>query len=94
MLCMHRYSFEQKGGICKRKTDGNTYVERLPQHNPAGLRLNLKIVQILCVVRRREAVNDGTVVVRVLIGSGNTQNIRANAGVLLHVLDVFLCNIS
>lgn len=68
----------------------NTYVERLLQHNPAGLRLDFEVIQILRIVRRRQTVNDGAIVVGILVGSGDAQNVGANAGILFHVLDVFL----
>jgi len=67
-----------------------TYVERFLQDDPPGFRLDLKVVQIVARVRGGQRVNDRAVVVGVLVGGRHSQNVCADAGVLFHVLHVFL----
>ena len=67
-----------------------TYVERLPQVDPAGLGLDVEVVEVGGVNGRRDAVADGAVVVGVLVRCRHAEDVGADVGVLLHVLDVFL----
>lgn len=67
-----------------------TYVERFLQDDPPGFRLDLKVVQIVARVRGGQRINDRAVVVGVLVRSRHSEDVRADAGVLFHVLHVFL----
>ena len=67
-----------------------TYVERLPQVDPARLGLDVEVVEVGGVDGRRDAVADGAVVVGVLVRRRHAQDVGAGVRVLLHVLDVFL----
>lgn len=67
-----------------------TYVERLLEYDPAGLRLDLKVFEVLMIGSGVERVHDGTVVVGILVRRRHAQNVRANARVLLHILHIFL----
>lgn len=67
-----------------------TYVQRLSKVNPSRLGLDVKVIEVPGIEGRCQAVPDGSVVVRVLVGGRHTQDVRANVRVLFHVLDVFL----
>lgn len=69
---------------------GKTYVQWLLQHDPAGLGLDLKVLQVVRAVGGAQGVHDGAVVVGVLVRGGHAQDVGADAGVLLDVFDVFL----
>ena len=60
------------------------------QEDPAGLGLNVEVVEVGRVVGSREAVSDGPVVVGVLVGGRDAKDVGSDVGVLLHVLHVFL----
>ena len=61
---------------------GQTYVERPFEENPAGLGLNIEVLEVVPLEGRGEAVPDGTVVVRVLVRRGNAQDVGADVCVL------------
>lgn len=67
-----------------------TYVERLSEYNPSGLGLYFKVFEVIGVVRCAEGIDDGSIVVSIFIRCGYTQNIGADAGILLHVFNIFL----
>lgn len=73
-----------------KKEQEITYVKRFLQHDPTGLRLYLKVFQVVRTVRSAQRVHNGTVVVRVLVGSGNAQNVRPYACILFDIFHVFL----
>ena len=60
------------------------------QEDPAGLGLNVEVVEVGRVVGSREAVSDGPVVVGVLVGGRDAKDVGADVSVLFHVLHVFL----
>jgi len=67
-----------------------TYIERLLQEDPAGLGLDVEVIEVGGVVGGGEAVADGAVVVRVLVGGRDPKDVGPDVGVLFHVFDVFL----
>jgi hypothetical protein len=69
---------------------GSTYVQWFSEEDPARLRLNVKIVEIVPLEGGGQAVPDRPVIVRILVAGRHAQYIRPNVGVLLHVLDVLL----
>lgn len=71
-------------GICV------TYVERLLQHNPPRLGLDLEVLQVVGVVGRAKSVHDGSIVIGVLVRGRHAEDVRSDAGILLDILDVFL----
>ena len=68
----------------------DTYVERLSQKDPSRFWLNVKVVQIPWVEGRGQAVPNGSVVISILIRSGNSQNVGVDVRILFHVFNVFL----
>lgn len=81
---------ENKDRKDKQWAHEGTYVQGLLQDDPSGLGLNLKVLQIVGVDGRRETVHYRTVVIRIFIGCRDTQDVRTDTRVLLHVLHVFL----
>ena len=55
--------------------------------------MNVKVLEVVPLEGRGEAVADGAVVVSVLVAGGHTQDVGSDVGVLLHILDVFLQHI-
>ena len=68
-----------------------TYVERFGEDNPSGFGQDREVGKILGVVGR-QVVDDGAVVIGVLVRGRHTQNVGPDVRVLFHVLHVFLRN--
>ena len=66
-----------------------TYVEGFGEDDPSGFRKDGEVGQVIGVVGR-EIVDDGAVVIGVLIRRRDAQDVGADVGVLLDVLDVLL----
>ena len=67
-----------------------TYVQGFSEIDPSRLGLDVKVVELCGVVGRGDAVADGPVVVRVLVGGRDAEDVGTDVRVLLHVLNVFL----
>ena len=66
-----------------------TYIERFGEDDPSGFGEDGEVGQVVGVVSG-EVVDDGAVVVGVLVGGGHAEDVGADVGVLLDVLHVLL----
>jgi len=83
----HRWDRELNYG---KRARADTYVEWLLENYPSRFGLDFKVIQVGMILWRREGVDDGSIVIRILIGGRDAENIRTNARILFHILDVFL----
>lgn len=80
----------ENGAGNQQKAHEHTYVQRLLQHNPSGLGLYFKVLQVIGIHWGRETVHYRSVVIRIFIRGWYTQDVCSDACVLFYIFDVFL----
>lgn len=87
---MRTMEIPENGAGNQQKAHEHTYVQRLLQHNPSGLGLYFKVLQVIGIYGGRETVHYRSVVIRIFIRGGYAQDICSDACVLFYILHVFL----
>ena len=67
-----------------------TYIQWLPQHDPARLLLDLKVLKIRWIVGSTKCINNCSIVISIFIRCRHTQYVGTNTCILLHIFYVFL----